>query len=332
MDPAQITSEDEDLRRYGAKESNLRHIDVTDAVMTRVYNVRTDQISKKYNTRRRTAIIASAFAIILLASVTVQAATGYLEIRNKVGKAVVKVREPLNSLSSPSKSIDQLLKQYREQAHATLQPGGLVAYYINDQAAYNPYDIANPLKYEYLPVDWPTYEDYVQAAEQASAPQLTPTYMPDGFHYKRGNLSPDFPSRGTDKRSQYEDLLVKLTSAAAKTNDKLIMEPVQWSQARSGILTFTNGKTDILLMATKALGVTLYQDKQAIAEKVNVGRQEAIYMDGRSVSNTKYSRFSNRIDWYDESSGVVYNISDDEDSPLTKEEFLKIAKGIISSK
>jgi hypothetical protein len=333
MDRMPITNEDENLRRYGVKESTLKHVDVTGAVMNRIYNIelghKPGHILSAFNKRKRSAIITSAFAIILLATITVQAATGYLEIRNKAGVAVVSVKEPSPPyLSSPSKKIDQLLAQYYEQAQATLQPGEFAAYYINDEAAYNPYDTINPLKYVYKSPDTPTYEDYVQTAEQTLAPQLTPTFMPKGFKYTSGDIVPAFPwSQGDQYKSLLENLLNKAETTQA--NEKLIVEPVPWTQSGSVTLMFTNGKTNILLTATKGIAITFHEEDQVIREITTISDQEVMYMDARSSAASVYT---NRVSWYNEQSSVIYSIQDGIDSPLNKEDFLKIAEGIISEK
>jgi hypothetical protein len=327
MERTQYSVEDEALRRYATANDYFRSIEVTEKVMKRISRLDGGQVRKGYKPIKRTALLTALTTLILLVSATAYATTEFLQIRNAAGWTIVKTE---NWPPTPDTKMWRLISEYDKRVRAALQPGEIVAYYINDEAI-NAYDKPNKLKYAWESVKYTDYADYMKAMKRDSAPRLTqPGYLPEGFAYSYGEFSPKYSLPGDKGNSEYKQIMELFIKKAMTShdddNDKLFIEPLKWTKSMQAALYYSKGKTEISLQATKTIGLGLNQPDGSKAEKVTIKGQETIYVHKGSASTF----FTNQIGWFDEKMSIAYYIADTSESNLTREEFLRIAKSMIT--
>jgi hypothetical protein len=184
----------------------------------------------------------------------------------------------------------------------------------------------NPIKYEYLPIEYVSYESFLTEQDRTSAPLLKePRYLPKGVSFSYGQVFPQEPSRG-DVPSEYDKLLQKLTSRANFSNDreKLFTEKLDWSKASSTTLYLSDGKnsTAITINAIYGLSMSLTQPPNASSEKIQLKHTEAIYLNDKAGKDI--------IAWYDSKRSIAYTIFVNEEGLMSKKELEKMAASMIT--
>lgn len=209
-----------------------------------------------------------------------------------------------------------------------LKPGELAAYYIHDEYinTTNGYDTVNPIKYEYRPLDYTTYESFEAELKRTHAPQLAlPERLPDGWSFSYGQLSPRGLFRVGDEKIQYDSLKQRLTDLAIQEQDgeTLFIEKLKWTHATSATLYLTDGtnKHALSLQATYGSNISLPHQANGTSEKIMLNHLEAIYQ--RSESGEM------RIAWYDSKQGIAYNLSLNEHGALSKKQLQQMAASMV---
>jgi hypothetical protein len=271
---------------------------------------------------------------MLIGSLTAYAAAEYAQIHDSNGRTVIEAVAETPIYPLP-KDIAEQFDAYRQRVLKQLKQGQMLAYYINDDKLNsNGYDMANPIKFEFNLL-YSSYEDYVQKLRQVSGPRLEmPDYLPEGYVFKHGQISPRPPMRGDKDHSAYDKLQKKLLerAAALKGTDKLVVEPVDWTNTLGVNLGFTNGSTVLNLMAqigpdNPQYGgkATVAQSPSATSETVRIGEQEVLYRSDDSQG----ADIPHYLLWYDEQKNVYYTIMDSTGSELTRKDFIRIAQSMM---
>jgi len=320
-----IIDSNEELIKHTVSDEHFRTIDISYKVMHNIEKLQHKQRPELRFLKRKT-ILTMVVPCILLVSFTAYAATGHIQVFNDKGKIVVKTISPPTT-ALPTK-LSNLLEKYREMVFAGLKPGELAAYYIKDDYINktNGYDTLNPIKYEYLPIAYRSYESFLTEQVRTSAPLIKePKYFPKGVSFSYGQVFPQQPSRGV-ARSEYDKLLQKLMSRANSSNDgeKLFTEKLDWSKASSTILYLSDGKnsTAISINAVYGLSMSLIQPSNASSEKIQLKDVEAIYLNDKAGKDS--------IAWYDSIRSIAYTISVNEEGLMSKKELEKMAASMIT--
>lgn len=323
MEREHFAFENENLRKHAAQEHSFRSIEITESLMERIRNQESKRPMSGFKPLRRTALLTALISLILLASVTVYAANEYLQIRNKSGQVVL---ETYYYPDYTNAEMQNLLGTYRNRVLDSIQPGEEAAYYVDDDALNN-YDSLNKLKFEYKPVQYKDYKEFIKERDRISAPKLNqPDYIPKGFTFLYGQIDPRVPMHGDGDNSEYSKLMELLVNRANKSTsqDKLFIEPIEVKQAIGAVLYYSSGegKIDFSIQATYGTKLSLLQDEDIKSEKVMIKGQEAIYQ--------KRTDNEDLIAWYDNSSSVAYVINDNSDGELTRKDFIRMAESMIT--
>ncbi|GIP26356.1 hypothetical protein J23TS9_14860 [Paenibacillus sp. J23TS9] len=312
------------LRNMERMESH-DHIDVTSAVMRKVHQYEGRRKSDlRAGTRRRMALIASFCAVVLLSSITVYAGTRFIEIRNHEGKIVI---TSIAQQSNPyANYYINVLDKYEAELKKKLKPGEMAAYYVKDkqiQAA----ETLNPVHFLYVPYMHRSYDELSKEMQTTDTPQIQePTYMPKGYLFDTGSIQakPE-PFAGTP---EYEQLLAELKAMAEKSTDEqaLFYKMIPPTKGASSMIRYRKGDHQINIVAFSKPTNSTVQVPSGNAEKLVVNGKEMLLSSPESGSAATYTRI---LTWLDATGHVLYNITDDAKDPLSKEEFAKIAAGIM---
>lgn len=334
MDRAANLAENKNLTRYIKADADFRDVNITQSVMNRIYRLN-DESSKDRRRKplRRSAVVAMISVVMLLGTLTAYAAKEYVQIRDSKGRTVIEAVEAGPMYSSYPKAVSEQFEAYRQRVIKQLQPGQMLAYYINDDKL-NVYDKASPIKFEFNGT-YDSYRDYLEKLRHIQAPQLKmPEYLPQGYVFRSGTISPRPPMRGDKDHSAYDQLQQKLLekAAATKGTERLIVEPVEWTSTLGVSLNISNGSSFINVMAqtgpdNPAHGerATVSQAATATSETVRIGDQEVLYMNDRSPE----ADLPHYLSWYNERSNIYYTIMDSKDSKLDRETMLQMAESMM---
>ncbi|RUS45463.1 hypothetical protein [Cohnella sp. AR92] len=321
---------DEKLRATLGKTEPFREIDIVDAVMDRVRAMNRGQ-RRTVPPRRLTkaAVLAATGSILLFGSVVGYAATEYAKLKDSKGKVVFET-VPASGYTLPNKISERIL-EYRNRVHDKLKQDEMAAYYVKDDkvsayAAMEQIDFESKLEYD-------VYGDYEEKMKKTKAPYLTvPSYLPEGYSFERGELTPRPPLRG-EAGGEFEKIRGRLLTAAqnAKNNEVLFMEIVQWKKILNSKLVFSKQNAKLSLLATTGAEngeakSTFSQRGADRSETVTLSNtQQAIYVR----DNGQGGASSNSLGWYDETSNTFYSIY--ADNTVTREEMLKIGKSLVQA-
>ncbi|WP_236575651.1 hypothetical protein [Paenibacillus sp. USDA918EY] len=317
------SGQDQALRNMERTESHDQ-IDVTSAVMSRIYQYEGKNSSQRSGARPRMVLVASFCAVVLLSSITVYAGARFIEIRNHEGKIVItSIAEQSNPYANYYINI---LNKYEAELKKKLKPGEMAAYYIKDkqiQAA----ETLDPVHFLYVPYMHRSYDEFAKEMQATDTPQLRePTYMPEGYLFDTGSIQakPE-PFVGTP---EYKQLLAELKAMAEKSpNEKaLFYKMIPPTKGASSMIRYRKGDYRINIIAFSKPTDSTVQVPSGNAEKLTVNGKEMLLSSTESGSAASYHR---RLTWLDATGHVLYNITDDARDPLPKEEFAKIAAGIM---
>ncbi|WP_211746109.1 DUF4367 domain-containing protein [Paenibacillus sp. Marseille-Q4541] len=321
-----IVDSNEELKKHAVPDHHFRNIEVTSKVMQDIEILHHKKNSGRHSFKRRT-VMSLIVSSVLLVSLTAYAATGHIQILNTKGEVVVKTIDVPTSM--PLKWSNQV-EEYRKRVLGTLMPGELAAYYIKDDYInkINGYDTVNPIKYEYLPVDYHSYEDFQREQDRTSAPFLKkPEYLPKDVSFSYGQITPIGPLPFGNEKRKYDQLKQSLVDKAdsSKTEDPLFIEKLDWTKASSTLLYLSSGKnsTAISIVASYGSKLSLTQEMNATSEKIQLKNVEAIYLNKESGGDV--------IAWYDSKLSVAYTIMVNEEDVLSKKELLKMAESMIAN-
>lgn len=78
--------------------------------------------------------------------------------------------------------------------------------------------------------------------------------------------------------------------------------------------------------------MTIFQDDQAKSEKLNIQGNEVYYIQSDTKDRETNSVTYHRIGWRDDHNHLLYEISNNADSNLGKEDLVKIAEEVLTSR
>ncbi|OME91947.1 MULTISPECIES: hypothetical protein [Paenibacillus] len=316
----------EELRQHSVPDSHFRDVEFVSRVRQHIEDEQHKSRSGFRSFKRKT-VLSIMISSVLLVSFTAYAATGHIQIFNSKGEIVLKTAHPSSS-GLPAK-LSNLLEEYRTRVKSMLKPGELAAYYIKDDYINkdNGYDTVNPIKFEYQPIDYLSYENFQKELVRTSAPILeVPGNLPKGVKFAYGQVFPFGPAPSGEKdRVKYVELEQRLMNEAnsSKSGDKLFVEKLDWSKAFNSIVYLSDGKssTAVSIMAAYGQGASLTKSLDASSEKVQLKHVEAIYLhdeaDGDSIS------------WYDSKQNIVYTIMVNVKGLMTKNDLQAMAESMI---
>ncbi|WP_339293310.1 hypothetical protein MKY48_14695 [Paenibacillus sp. FSL W8-0187] len=316
----------EELRQHSVPDSHFRDVEFVSRVRQHIEDEQHKSRSGFRSFKRKT-VMSIMISSVLLVSFTAYAATGHIQIFNSKGEIVLKTADPSSS-GLPAK-LSNLLEEYRTRVRSMLKPGELAAYYIKDDYINkdNGYDTVNPIKFEYHPNDYRTYEDFQKELVRTSAPNLEmPGYLPKGVKFAYGQVFPFGPAPSGEKdRVKYVELEQRLMNEAnpSKSGDKLFVEKLDWSKAFNSIVYLSDGKSDtaVSIMAAYGQGASLTKSLDASSEKIQLKHVEAIYLQNEADGD--------RISWYDSKQNIVYTIIVNVKSLMTKKDLKAMAESMI---
>lgn len=296
-------------------------LDVTPAIMHKVRQIHQKDHRGHTGNRKKTLIIAMLTAILILSSISVYASQYLIQIKNKEGEVILSTIKPWKY--SESEYNAKRRKETEEELSKRLKPGEQAVYYIKDQhltSSTKKY----PLNYFYMATKHPNYQELAKEIEEKSAPLLRePDYVPEGYRFDFGRIQiRNEPVWGTP---EYESLLNELKEQAGKSDEEqgLFYKIVPWFEIASTGMEYRKGENRITILAfarkkgSKA-GVLTNE-----AVKLTVNGKEMI-LSANSTTETR------SLTWLSDSEEILYVITDDPKDPLSKDEFAKIAAGLIS--
>ncbi|WP_235613274.1 hypothetical protein [Paenibacillus sp. LC231] len=296
-------------------------VDVTPAIMHKVRQIHQKKQGRNAGNRKKTLIIAMLTAILILSSISAYASQYLIQIKNKEGEVILSTIKPWKY--SESEYNAKRKKETEEELSKRLKPGEQAVYYIKDQhltSSTRKY----PLNYFYMATKHPNYQELAKEIEEKDAPLLRkPDYVPEGYRFDFGRIQiRNEPVWGTPG---YESLLNELKEQAEKSDEEqgLYYKIVPWFKIASTGMEYRKGDNRIRILAfarekgPKA-GVLTNQ-----AVKLTVNGKEMIF----SADQTNETR---SLTWLSDSEEVLYIITDDPKDPLSKDEFAKIAAGLVS--
>ncbi|EGG34641.1 hypothetical protein HMPREF9412_5925 [Paenibacillus sp. HGF5] len=259
-------------------------------------------------------------AILILSSLSVYASQYLIQIKNKEGEVILSTIKPWEY--SESEYNAKRVKETEEELRKRLKPGEQAVFYIKDLHM-TPLVKEQPLKYFYMLTKHSNYQELAKEIEEKNAPVLLePDYVPEGYRFDYGQIQiRNEPVWGTP---EYETLLNELKEQAEQSDEEqgLFYKIVPWYKIASTGMEYRKDENRIKMVAfarekgSKA-GVPTNQ-----AVKIKVKGKEMIL----SASPSSPSR---SLTWLSDSEEVLYIITDDPKDPLSKDEFAKIAAGLI---
>ncbi|MHA2855554.1 hypothetical protein ACXZ7E_16275 [Paenibacillus lautus] len=312
-------SEQDRILRSMELHSVDEEVDVTPAIMHKVRLIHRMKHGRNGN-RKKTLIIAMLTAILILSSLSVYASQYLIQIKNKEGEVILSTIKPWEY--SESEYNAKRVKETEEELRKRLKPGEQAVFYIKDLHM-TPLVKEQPLKYFYMLTKHSNYQELAKEIEEKNAPVLLePDYVPEGYRFDYGQIQiRNEPVWGTP---EYETLLNELKEQAEQSDEEqgLFYKIVPWYKIASTGMEYRKDENRIKMVAfarekgSKA-GVPTNQ-----AVKIKVKGKEMIL----SASPSSPSR---SLTWLSDSEEVLYIITDDPKDPLSKDEFAKIAAGLI---
>lgn len=282
--------------------------------------------SSGFRSFKRKTVMSIVIPCVLLASFTAYAASGHIQILNNKGKVVLKTIDPPTTL--PAK-LSRLLEAYRLRVMSMLQQGELAAYYVKDDYINegNGYDTLNPIKFEYRPADYTSYEAFQKEQARTSAPPIMkPEYLPEGVTFAYGQVFPLGREPHGEGRAEYDALKQRLIRQAqsSTSGEKLFVEKLDWSKASNSVVYLSDGKNSTAITITAGYGIkaSLTKSPDASPEKVQLKHIEGIYLHHEASGDT--------VTWYDPNRSIVYSIMVNVKGLLNKNELIQMAEGLIA--
>ncbi|AUS29347.1 DUF4367 domain-containing protein [Paenibacillus polymyxa] len=314
----------------------IQAFDVSDKVMEQVYQ---KAMPKKGNIGKihfqpRSTVPIMILLFVVGASVTGYAASQYLEFRNSTGNVV------LNTAKTPtetdaSKAYTSTYAQWDKEVKGRLQPGEYAAYYVKDDSM-NQKKLSNPALFAYKPAELSSFNSLQDEIKRTEAPLFNnPTHLPDGYKFEFGYVYPVAAYPGMMDKKEYRALTDQLMqqAKAAPEGENLFIQKLSWDKSDSSFARYARGNDYVNITVTKytpeVTKTTIMQNEQDSAEQVTIKGTKVYYIRASEASKPLEAG-KNRLGWLDEKRHLHYNISDNQDSPLTKEDLVKIAEDLLN--
>lgn len=307
-------------------EKNLRNmelqsvdedVDVTPAIMQKVRQIHQKRHGRPQGNRRKSVLIATISAIMVLSSITVYASTYFIEIKNKEGEIILTTKDPWKITASEYSQ--RRRKEAKAELEKKLKPGQVAVFYIKDPKISAK---ADPLDYFYNTIRHKTYDDLAKEMKEKGAPELhPPAYVPEGYAFEHGSIG--MGSELVPNTPEYENLLNELKKKAEKSNEKqgVFYKLVDWSRVASSVLEYRKGENRITIVA--------FARPKGSAVQVLTTEAVKLKVKGKEMILSATSEHGRRLSWLSESETVFYMITDDPKDPLSNDEFAKIAASMI---
>ncbi|MEE4578693.1 DUF4367 domain-containing protein [Paenibacillus polymyxa] len=314
----------------------IQAFDVSDKVMEQVYQKATHKKGKtrKIHFQPRLTVPIMILLFVVGASVTGYAASQYLEFRNSTGNVV------LNTAKTPtetdaSKAYTSTYAQWDKEVKGRLQPGEYAAYYVKDDSM-NQKNLSNPALFAYKPAKLSSFNSLQDEIKRTEAPLFNnPTHLPDGYKFEFGYVYPVAAYPGMMDKKEYRALTDQLMqqAKAAPEGENLFIQKLSWDKSDSSFARYARGNDYVNITVTKytpeVTKTTIMQNEQDSAEQVTIKGTKVYYIRASEASKPLEAG-KNRLGWLDEKRHLHYNISDNQDSPLTKEDLVKIAEDLLN--
>ncbi|WP_233277465.1 DUF4367 domain-containing protein [Paenibacillus durus] len=165
-----------------------------------------------------------------------------------------------------------------------------------------------------------------------------PSHLPDGYHFDYGYVSPAYgiifpgPLKNAEYRTLADELIRKSESAPA--SEKLFMKKLNWKKADFTLARYAKGK-DYVNIAVRTVNpdsklTTVIQNDQSTAEKLTIKGTEVFYINSSETNQSTNAR-KNWLGWKDDNNHLLYEIYDNQDSQLSKQDLVKIAEDVLTS-
>ncbi|MEC0128255.1 hypothetical protein [Paenibacillus pabuli] len=340
MPGLQRTSQNESLKKMDLlTDGELQDIDVTDKVMARVHKLglRKRGMDARTRMRPRIAVTGLTALLVLGVSVTGYATSQYVEFLNQKGEVVLKTAAAKEPTDFVTKYTNRL-GVYTEQVKDQLQPGEYAAYYVKDDLI-NSADKLNPIKFEYKWVEHRNFSSFQDEMTRTQAPVLTAlTHLPEGYQFDYGYVYPaDMFTNHLEDPSYLKlaDDLIRQSESSLE-EERLFIQKLNWDKADFSLARYVKGKNYVNVTATRLLPdskLTIFQGHQAKSEKLNIQGMEAYYIQSDQSSDQQTdSGTHHRIGWRDEHNHLLYEIYDNADSSLRKEDLVRMAEDLLTSR
>lgn len=310
--------------------SNIQHFDVTDQVMKRLHGKSHKRFTYAAPRRLRPGLAAPAliaFAVVGTAA-TGYAATQYLDLHIRKGNLVLST-EVVPAKTDDTKQQAKNEGDYYQEAKSRLQPGEYAAYYVKVK---NEAIATRQINFVYQEAQLPSFDRLLDEAKRTGAPMFdAPTRLPNGYRFDFGYVT---PVTGMMERSEYESLTDELIRQSETAQDgELVMKKLSWNQSKFSFARYAKGEDFINIEASRydpgTTSISVMRNDQDATEKLTINGIEAYYIhaDGGSGS---LKAGKNRLGWLDEQRGLHFWLSDNQDSPLTKEDLIRIAEDLTA--
>ncbi|MFB8374602.1 DUF4367 domain-containing protein [Paenibacillus taichungensis] len=339
MPKLQRTSQNENLKEMDLlNEEELQNFDVTDKVMTRVRKLAVHKrgLDARARILQRVVVPGLTAMFVLGVSVTGYAASQYIEFLNNKGEVVLNTaaaKEPTDFVSNYTNRLGFYTNQIKEQ----LQPGDYVAYYVKDELINNA-DKLNPVKFEYKWIEYSNFSSLQAEITRTQAPVLKSiTHLPQGYQFDYGYVYPADLYTNLLADAAYVKLTDELERQAESSSEgqRVYIQKLNWNKADFSLARYVKGKNVVTVKATRIFPdskVTIFQDDQAKSEKLNIHGNEVYYTQSDSKDRGDDSVTYHRIGWRDDHNHSLYEISNNADSNLGKEDLVKIAEDMLTSR
>lgn len=333
-----FSSEEQSLRNMDRLPQNVLNVqtfDVTDRVMARIRQSSQESSGPTAARRLRPRIAAPALVAIAVLGTAVSgyAASQYLELRNNKGDVVLNT-----AVTSPSTDdVKQRMRAeeaYREEAKSRLQPGEYAAYYVKDGDA-----SSRQIDFVYKENEVSSFDRLQEEAKRTGAPLFhAPVHLPDGYRFDLGYVYPVFaiPAANSAEYQALTDELIRKAEAAPE-GEKLVTHKLNPNPSdlefKLTFARYAKGTDYVTITASKydpkSSSFTVMQNGQDKAEQLTVNGVEAYYIQAGEGSQPLEAG-KNRLGWLDEQRGLNFTLSDNQDSPLSKEDLIRIAEDLIA--
>ncbi|WP_043891418.1 hypothetical protein [Paenibacillus sp. Aloe-11] len=315
----------------------IQAFDVSDKVMEHVYQKAKPQkgfiVKMRFQPRITAPIMIMLF--VLGASVTGYAASQYLEFRNSKDDVVLSTAKTPTETDA-SKTYTYTYAKWNEEVRDRLQPGEYAAYYIKDDSM-NQRNLSNPVLFAYKPTELSSFSSLQDEIKRTKAPLFrNPTHLPDGYRFDFGYVYPVAAYPGMMDKKEYRALTDKLMHQAetAPKGENLFTQKLSWDKSDFSFARYARGNDYVNITVTKyAPEVTktiVMQNGQDSAEELTIKGTKAYYIRASETSKS-LEVGKNRLGWLDEKRRLHYNISDNQNSLLTKDDLVKIAEDLLNS-
>lgn len=308
----------EDIMMAVASEESIPKINLTERVMKRIDYIQPSglRFGKK---RLWSRALITGCATLLFCSITVYAASEYIQIRNSSGVVKVQHGEP-----QPKIYENSVNNKYERRALHTAKPGELIAYYV--KGASHIEVSSKELQFAYKPLRISDYSVFIEEMQRTNAPVIPKTVI--GYSFDHGTVSPSYPTvKSLEDSGLYKQLMGELFNQA-KDLDKgdLVTRLVPWNKANAINATYTKGKAHIGISAILLDGgnVQVEQEPENNVERITVEGRDIIYNNVQKEAVSYHY-----LNWYNETQDAYYTVSTYGGNRLSFDQLIQLARELI---